>query len=123
MRHFSFLNLRSGLCSPINTFMSAVFHASNDLKLRYLVRKNEELIVCRQELANHEFASIKTLAHQMRGNAASFDFLLLENLGILLERSIEGGDSGQIREVLEDVQQAISALIQRVESPKVETVK
>lgn len=102
--------------------MPALFHASNDLKLRYLLRKNEELIVCRQELADHEFRSIKTLAHQMRGNAASFDFLLLENLGILLERSVEGGDSGQIREVLEDVQQAISALIQRIEAVKIEPI-
>lgn len=103
--------------------MSALFHASNELKLRYLHRKNEELIVCRQELVNHELKSIKTLAHQMRGNAASFDFTLLENLGILLERSIEGGDSGQIREVLEDVQQAISALIRRLVDAKADALK
>lgn len=111
---FLFLHLSKVQSSPISNFMSAQFHASNELKLRYLLRKNEELVVCRQELANHEYVALRTLAHQMRGNAASFDFILLENLGILLDRSIQSGDSGQIREVLEDIQHAITALIQRL---------
>lgn len=96
--------------------MSEAFPVSPDLKRRYLVRKSEELAVCRNELMNDEFCAIRTLAHQLRGNAVSFEFPLFENLGILLGRSIEVGDSAQIREVLEDIQTAINGFMLRLSS-------
>ena len=68
--------------------MPTNFHVPYELRMRYLTRKNEELEICRAQLAQHELDAVKTLAHQMRGNAVSFNFPLLEQLGILLEKCI-----------------------------------
>jgi HPt (histidine-containing phosphotransfer) domain-containing protein len=96
--------------------MSANFHVPYELRMRYLTRKNEELEVCRAQVARREFDAVKTLAHQMRGNAVSFDFPLLEQLGVLLEKNIEAGDVEGTKVLLSDIQRAISGFIQRLEN-------
>lgn len=95
--------------------MPTNFHVPYELRMRYLTRKNEELEVCRAQLAQSEFDAVKTLAHQMRGNAVSFGFPLLEQLGLLLEKSIESEDVEGVRFLVGDVQLAINGFIQRLE--------
>jgi len=86
----------------------------NDLKMRYLARKKDEILRCLNQIENRDYESVRTLAHQMRGNAANFDFSLLEQLGILLERAATAEDFEQTKFLLEDVMQAIAGLSYRL---------
>lgn len=115
-----FFHIEQILGLPYKEPMLTNFHVPYELRMRYLLRKTEELEVCRVQLAERELDAVKTLAHQMRGNAVSFDFPLLEQLGILLEERIESEDIEGTKVLVDDIQRAINGFIQRLEKSELQ---
>jgi HPt (histidine-containing phosphotransfer) domain-containing protein len=94
---------------PMSSFVVPV-----EMRIKYLNRKLEELGQCRDQVENREFALIKTMAHQMKGNASSFGFPLLVELAKLLEDAALAENPVQTKLILGDVQRAVAGHMNRL---------
>ena len=97
--------------------MTANFSVPADFKVKYLQRKNEELGICRTHVESRRFEMIRTMAHQMKGNAKNFEFPLLAELAIQLEDAANAENPLQAKLVLADIQKAVDGLLNRLAGP------
>jgi HPt (histidine-containing phosphotransfer) domain-containing protein len=97
--------------------MTKNFAVPPELRINYLRRKVEELETSKVHLENRDFSFIKTLAHQMRGNATTFEFPLLAELGALLESAALAENPSQTKLILGDIQRAVDGLLKRLLKP------
>lgn len=56
-----------------------------DMKLVYLQRREQDLLVLKNEITNNSVAAFHRIGHQILGNALNFGFQELENLGRKME--------------------------------------
>ena len=100
--------------------MTSDFTVPDDMKVHYLRRKVDELSASRDQIASGNFEMANTLAHQMKGNAASFEFPILAQLAITLETAASNENSVQTIEILNDIQKAVDGLLRRLVKNKPE---
>ena len=94
--------------------MTSGFAVPEEMKIQYLRRKVEELAASKEHIANQNFDSVTTLAHQMKGNAVTFEFPLLAPLAAALENAAMNKNAFQAKESLEDIQKAVDGMLRRL---------
>jgi HPt (histidine-containing phosphotransfer) domain-containing protein len=62
---------------------------SPELIKKYLQRRNEDLNLCERALANQDYETLQMIGHKILGNAGSFGFPELGQIGKLLETAAE----------------------------------
>lgn len=60
-----------------------------EMKARYIARRREDVAKLLEAQEAGDFATLKAIAHQIKGNAATFSFSDLESHAIALETSAE----------------------------------
>ncbi len=60
-----------------------------EMRARYLLRRRADIEALQMALAGADFASMKSIAHNIKGNASTFDHTNLEKLAIELEQHAE----------------------------------
>jgi HPt (histidine-containing phosphotransfer) domain-containing protein len=91
--------------------MTSNFAVPVSLKIQYLERKLDEISKSQASLQERNYEFIKTMAHQMKGNAVNFEFPLLEQLAKSLESAAQSGNLDQMKQILADVQKAVNGLL------------
>lgn len=78
-----------------------------ELKLRYLSRRSQELHALRESLEAGDFAPALKLGHQVKGNAATFEFPQLASLALEFERAARNEDKAELLELLKKLESEI----------------
>lgn len=60
-----------------------------EMKARYIARRRDDLAKLLEAQEAGDFATLRAIAHQIKGNAATFSFLDLEAHAIALESAAE----------------------------------
>jgi HPt (histidine-containing phosphotransfer) domain-containing protein len=53
----------------------------DDLKIRYLERRRKDVVSFSEAIATGDFATLERMGHQIKGNALSFGFPELQDIG------------------------------------------
>jgi HPt (histidine-containing phosphotransfer) domain-containing protein len=89
--------------------MSEPFEFDSGLVTRYLERRGRDLVLIETALASCDFATIANLGHQWKGNAISFGFPELADLGKDLEMAAEASDKKHISDLMEKVRSFVES--------------
>jgi HPt (histidine-containing phosphotransfer) domain-containing protein len=65
---------------------------SKEAKQRYIARRSENHQILSDALSKQSSSEFKMIGHQLKGNARTFGFVELEDLGIELEKIGESHD-------------------------------
>lgn len=76
----------------------------------YLRRRREDLIQFRMLLEGRDFQAIQQLGHKLSGNAATFGFKTLSQLGTDLEDAADHRDVTRIEELLSSLGEHLEAI-------------
>ena len=81
---------------------------TDEMRARYLSRRETDFATLESACAKSDFQMIKAVAHQIKGNAATFSFLDLEALAITLEAQAEA-QSTAVKTTIEDMKRWLEA--------------
>lgn len=73
-----------------------------ELKLRYLERRKEDLVICQQSLDAKQFTEIEKIGHQLKGNGATFGHPDLSVLGKNIELAAKAHDFTELEHRLKE---------------------
>jgi signal transduction histidine kinase/ActR/RegA family two-component response regulator len=76
----------------------------------YLERRRGEITKLRDALDRGDFATIRTLGHQMAGTGGGYGFEPITDIGNALEESALAGDTARIRDSIEDLDRYLSSV-------------
>lgn len=62
-----------------------MFEISLEAKQKYLVRRKDDLVKCKEAFSNQDTTHIERVGHQIKGNASTFGFEDLATIGTELE--------------------------------------
>jgi len=79
-----------------------------ELKVRYLSRRMHDIENLKSSLEMNDFSVAMKLGHQVKGNAKTFDFPLIANLGIAMELAARQGDKEKVRTLIHDLEFIVS---------------
>jgi HPt (histidine-containing phosphotransfer) domain-containing protein len=98
--------------------MAKTSYVTREMRLKYLERRTGELTTSIDKLAQKDFAYFKSIGHQIKGNAVTFDFPELTEFGVSLERLAEASDLAGISEVLNSLKLSVQNYLDRIENEK-----
>lgn len=78
---------------------------------RYVTRRITDVEVCWSALKNHDFKKVAELAHQMKGNGASFGFQPITDIGSELEVAAKNNDADVVSDRIEKLQQYLKSIV------------
>jgi HPt (histidine-containing phosphotransfer) domain-containing protein len=78
-----------------------------DLQKKYLEHRRTEAVVCENALHSKDFDTIARTGHNLKGNARTFGFGALEDLGRRLETAARKQVSMEIEMVLEEIRRCL----------------
>ncbi len=90
------------------------FTASNDLRKQYLFHRLEEIVSCRSNLVKDNWAPILRAAENLNGNAETFGFVRLSQLGHRLERAAEKKNRKRTHALLLQFEKVVSEELAKV---------
>jgi HPt (histidine-containing phosphotransfer) domain-containing protein len=73
------------------------FHLPPEMVKKYISNRRVDIHVCQTALENNDFEKIAELAHQMKGNGASFGFAKITEMSGDLETAAKKEDSYSIK--------------------------
>ena len=76
---------------------------TDEMRARYLVRREADVVQLESALSVGDFKKICAIAHQIKGNAATFSYDDLEALAVALEKNAEAESRSAVLENLEGV--------------------
>lgn len=91
--------------------MTNEFVVTAPAQIRYLQRRLAEMELLLTSLSRGEFEPTKTLGHQIKGNARSFDFDTLEDLGIRLELAAKNQNAESAVKILGEMKMEVLRLL------------
>jgi HPt (histidine-containing phosphotransfer) domain-containing protein len=71
-----------------------------ELKRNYLERRIRDLGALRQALETGDYGLAAKLGHQVKGNAATFEFPQIAPLGLAMEKAAKKQDRGEITQLI-----------------------
>lgn len=83
------------------------FDAPPELRLKYLERKTAEIAAIRAAAAPDREA-LQRLGHQMKGNAVTFGFPSLGEIGAAMESAAKSGDEGSLRALVDRLERDVA---------------
>lgn len=91
-----------------------------EMRQKYLERRTGELDVSADKLRARDFDYFRNIGHQIKGNAVTFDFPMLTELGVRMENSaVEKNESG-VEKVLGELRVAVQELTEQIKTEKPE---
>jgi HPt (histidine-containing phosphotransfer) domain-containing protein len=87
------------------------FEVPMDLKIIYLRRRVEEFPALEAELDQGSFELAKKIGHQVKGNAATFDFPVLTDMGIELEEAAKTQDQAAAKKISLEMKETAESLL------------
>ena len=90
------------------------FEVPLDLRIIYLRRRVEEFPALAAELAEGQFDLAKKIGHQVKGNAATFSFPVLADMGIELEEAAKSADLVAAQKVSLEMKIAAESLLKEL---------
>jgi Hpt domain. len=97
--------------------MTNEFVVSSQAQMRYLQRRLAEMELLLASLSRGEFEPTRTLGHQIKGNARSFEFETLEDLGIRLELAAKNQNAESSVKILGEMKMEVLRLIGSIGRP------
>jgi HPt (histidine-containing phosphotransfer) domain-containing protein len=91
--------------------MASEFVVPMQSQIRYLQRRLAEIELLNSHLAKGDFKSTETLGHQIKGNARTFDFLDLEEMGVRLENAAKEKNPEKVKTILAEMKEVILKLL------------
>lgn len=91
--------------------MTSEFVVSAPAQIKYLQRRLAEMELLLTSLSRGEFEPAKTLGHQIKGNARSFEFDTLEDLGIRLELASKNQNAESAVKILDEMKMEVLRLL------------
>ncbi|MNS70686.1 Hpt domain protein [compost metagenome] len=91
--------------------MTNEFVVTAPAQIKYLQRRLAEMELLLASLSRGEFEPTKTLGHQIKGNARSFDFDTLEDLGIRLELAAKNQNAESAVKILGEMKMEVLRLL------------
>ena len=78
-----------------------------ELKIKYLSRRSDDIERLRHSLDNNDFSWALKLGHQVKGNADTFEFPQMTNLGMEIEKAAKDQNKEAVRYLAEKMESAI----------------
>jgi len=91
--------------------MTNEFVVTASAQIRYLQRRLAEMELLLTSLSRGEFEPTQTLGHQVKGNARSFEFETLEDLGIRLELAAKNHNAESAVKILGEMKMEVLRLL------------
>ncbi|WP_295903745.1 Hpt domain-containing protein [uncultured Bdellovibrio sp.] len=91
----------------------AIFDVPLESRIKYLKRRQEE--IAKIDFENPDWDFVKKVGHQIKGNAVTFLFPELTELGKRLEDASVSQDIKQIKEICGELAQKVSELLRQLE--------
>lgn len=85
-----------------------------EMRKNYLERRFNELKKLQENKKNPDFLFIKNLGHQIKGNAKSFDFNDLTEIGITFEKVAKSKDLSSFLLAIDDFEKHLKLCFQRL---------
>jgi HPt (histidine-containing phosphotransfer) domain-containing protein len=79
------------------------FHVPPELVKKYISRRQIDITECETALESYDFNKIAHLAHQMKGNGASFGFAKISEVSGELEAAAKNQDTSTIKTHLQEL--------------------
>ena len=98
----------------MNKIVVEVEELFKDLTPQYLENRRNELPKLQAALQNGDFSLIETAGHQMKGNARSYGFSQLTDIGRELELAAQAKDSNEISILLEQIQDYLARVVVKI---------
>lgn len=74
-----------------------------EMRARYLIRRQADIEALQTALVAFDFASMKSIAHNIKGNASTFAFANLEQLAIELEQHADDASHESASRIVESM--------------------
>lgn len=87
--------------------MNDTFEVPIESRANYIRRRQSDILRMKSDLNGSDFQFIKQIGHQMKGNAVTFQFPELADIGRRLEASAQDGDKTQIHKILNEFEAII----------------
>lgn len=78
-----------------------------ELKIKYLSRRSADIERLRHSLDNGDFTGALKLGHQVKGNADTFEFPQMTNLGLEIEKAARDQNKEAVRFLMEKMESVI----------------
>ncbi len=78
-----------------------------DLIPKYLKNRDVDILLCKKNLRENNFKFISEVGHKIRGNAATYGFIELSNIGERLELSALSNNPKETENALKDFENYI----------------
>ena len=88
----------------------AVEEGMEDVVPGYLEKRRREVAVYAAALAQHDFDSIRNMAHKMKGTGSGYGFPVLTELGGVMEKAALNKDATHLRESLRRLEVYIESI-------------
>lgn len=82
-----------------------MFEVSAEAKERYLKRRQDDLIKCKEAIQNQDLSFLEKVGHQLKGNAVTFGFAELSSVGAQLEIAAKDQNWAQIESLVHDFEE------------------
>jgi HPt (histidine-containing phosphotransfer) domain-containing protein len=86
----------------------------NDLKIKYLSRRIQDINKLLLGLENDDFTLAMKLGHQVKGNALTFDFPEMADLGCEIEKAAQVKNKSQVLNLVKKMEQVITEAQQHI---------
>jgi HPt (histidine-containing phosphotransfer) domain-containing protein len=93
-------------------------YVTREMRLKYLERRTAELHAASEKLAQKDFGFFRSMGHQIKGNAVTFEFPDLTQFGVSMEAMAEAGDAEGIAKAVGELKLAVQNYLDRLENEK-----
>ncbi len=81
--------------------MSVEVAIPEEIRQKYLMRRHKDIEVLKASLSSRSLEDFKRIGHQLKGNAASFGYVELQEIAIGMEQAAQAGDHFEANKQLE----------------------